>query len=548
MASAYDAEINSIYYNIVAKAKLATVTYGNTKYTGSVTIPATVTYNDVVCNVTAIGGSAFSGCSGLRSVTIPESVTTIGNAAFHDCSILKYVTIPTSVTSIEAWAFRGCSGLTSVTIPNSVTSVGTGTFYGCSDLRSVTIPNSVTSIGEYAFYNCSSLTSVTIGNSVTYIGGGAFSKCNNLNDIFCFAENVPETSSDAFKNDYSYSYSLYVPAASIDFYRTTAPWSGFKIKSLVNHIDGIYYALNTVTKQAIVSSGDIKYTGSVVIPETVVNDGVTYSVTSIGSEAFRYCPDLTSVTIGTSVTSIGEKAFYNCSGLTSVTIGTSVTSISSNAFYGCSGLTSVNIPNSVTYIGGGAFSGCSGLTSVTIPNSVTTIGEGAFSSCKELTDVYCYAENVLSASINAFKNSYIEYATLYVPETSVSAYQSTEPWSGFGTIKTLSGDIPEIPKCATPTIAFVDGEVTFDCETEGVEFVSHVEMPLSFDSNSDKFSLSTTCIVNVYATKDGYENSDIATKVINVSGSDAKKGDVNEDGSVNGTDIQEVINIIVNTE
>ena len=114
---------------------------------------------------------------------------------------------------------------------------------------------------------------------------------------------------------------------------------------------------------------------------------------------------------------------------------------------------------------------------------------------------------------------------------------------------TTGGSEPVVDKCATPTISFVDGKVSFDCETEGVEFVSHVEMPSSFDSNSDNFSLSTTCIVSVYAKKEGYENSEVATKEIPLGGGTAgKKGDVNEDGTVNGTDIQEVINIIVKGE
>ena len=145
-------------------------------------------------------------------------------------------------------------------------------------------------------------------------------------------------------------------------------------------IDGINYEFNAETKQAIVTYKR-NYSGEVVIPESVEHEGITYSVTSIGEEAFYECSGLTSVTIGNSVTSIGDRAFYECDGLTSVTIPNSVTSIGSGVFDGCSGLTSVTIPNSVTSIGSGAFSGCSGLTSVTIPNSVTSIGDSAFEGC-----------------------------------------------------------------------------------------------------------------------------------------------------------------------
>ena len=147
-------------------------------------------------------------------------------------------------------------------------------------------------------------------------------------------------------------------------------------------INGIRYSLNDETLEAEVAKkyGE-KYSGDIIIPETVDYDGKTYSVISIDKYAFEYCSGLTSVTIGNSVTNIDDYAFYECSGLTSVTIGNSVTSIGRFAFAYCSGLTSVTIGNSVTSIGVNSFSGCSGLTSVTIPNSVTSIGTGAFGGC-----------------------------------------------------------------------------------------------------------------------------------------------------------------------
>ena len=133
--------------------------------------------------LTSIGKLAFSCCSGLTSVTIPNSVESIGEEAFQGCSGLTSVTIPNSVTSIGQFVFLGCSGLTSVTIPNSVTSIEDGAFSGCSGLTSVTIPNSVTSIGQYAFSDCYRLTSVTIPNSVTSIGKSAFYRCINMTSV-----------------------------------------------------------------------------------------------------------------------------------------------------------------------------------------------------------------------------------------------------------------------------------------------------------------------------------------------------------------------------
>ena len=144
-----------------------------------------------------------------------------------------------------------------------------------------------------------------------------------------------------------------------------------------------------------------RYTGKVVIPESVTYNNKTYSVTSIDSDAFLSCSELTSVTIPESVTSIGSEAFDGCKNLTSVNIPNSVTSIDDYAFDGCSGLTSVIIGNSVTSIGDCAFLSCSGLTSVTIPNSVTSIGSEAFRSCSVLTSV-TIPNSVTSIGRNAF--------------------------------------------------------------------------------------------------------------------------------------------------
>ena len=108
-----------------------------------------------------------------------------------------------------------------------MTSIGDTAFDRCSGLTSVTIPNSVTSIGNYAFEYCSGLTSITIPNSVTSIGWNAFSGCIGLKDVYCLAEDVPETSSSAFKSSPTGSATLHVPASDLEAYKTTVPWNGF---------------------------------------------------------------------------------------------------------------------------------------------------------------------------------------------------------------------------------------------------------------------------------------------------------------------------------
>ena len=193
LSYAYDyAFIDDIYYYI-SNGEATVTQHSWYPYTGFVNIPKSVTYQDKNYSVTSIGEAAFSGCSRLTSITIPNSVTSIGSRAFESCSGLTSITIPNSVTSIGGYTFRDCSSLTSVTIPNSVTSIGYSAFEGCSSMTSVTIPNSVTSIGGGVFEGCSSLTSIIIPNSVTSIGYSAFEGTawyNNQPDGLVYAGKV----------------------------------------------------------------------------------------------------------------------------------------------------------------------------------------------------------------------------------------------------------------------------------------------------------------------------------------------------------------------
>ena len=125
VASAYDFQVDSIYYNVTSETDLTVeVTSGENGYSGEVVIPETVSYNEKTYNVTSIGDGAFGSCRGLTSIVIPNSVTSIGDGAFYRCRGLTSIVIPNSVTSIEKNAFNECFRLTSVTIPNSVTSIG----------------------------------------------------------------------------------------------------------------------------------------------------------------------------------------------------------------------------------------------------------------------------------------------------------------------------------------------------------------------------------------------------------------------------------------
>ena len=219
------------------------------------TMPANTSFT-IDAGTLQICGGAFSGCSGLTSVTIPNSVTLIGVGAFEPligvgaferCTGLTSVTIPNSVTSIGGSAFERCTGLTSVTISNSVTSIGSSAFSYCSGLTSVTIPNSVTSIGNSAFSGCSGLTSVTIPASVTSIGYQAFFGCTGLTFVTCYAETPP-----AIYSSFSRQDTLRVPYKSIKAYRADAFWGNFKViqgigATLIDNVEEVTVKADTTT-------------------------------------------------------------------------------------------------------------------------------------------------------------------------------------------------------------------------------------------------------------------------------------------------------------
>lgn len=351
-------------------------------------------------------------------------------------------------------------------------------------LETIILPNSITFIGSCVFYNCNHLKTITIPKNVTGISNRAFANSLALTSI------VVESGNQNYDSRNNCN-------AIVD-----------------NNNQLIAGCKNTI------------------IPN---------SVTSIGAYAFEGCCGLTSINIPDNMTSIGDYAFYGCSGLNSIDIPDDVTSIGDMVFSDCSSLTSITIPNNVTSIGDGAFQNCSSLIYVTLPNNLTSIGSYAFYRCTNLTDVYCSAENVPSAEATAFYE--LHNISLHVPYASRDAYKTTIPWNVFKSYLVLSStDTQESTKCSKPKISIVDGKVTFDCETSYVTYHWSISSPSGTNGNSYNMSMGLLPItIYVYATKDGYQNSEVATYKFS-----GLVGDVDGDGLVNVADHVKLSEIIMN--
>ncbi len=341
----------------------------------------------------AKAGTAFVGCSSIRSVTLRGDMVTVPELFPDAYQVLDEVVVLPGTEDLISGFMDGCSMVSRMVLPDGLSNIGNLAFSGCVDLESVTIPNSVTNIGYDAFYGCAGLTEVAIPSSVSSVGQCAFVGCSNLSYVAVPASVVERKFTDVFDADLS-------------------AW--VEVAKGVTHI-------------GVSTFKDCRWLTGVTIPN---------SVASIGTSAFSGCSGLIEVDIPSSVTSIGSSAFSGCSGLTEIDIPSSVTSIGSSAFSGCSGLAEIDIPSSVTSIGLGAFAGCTGLLRVTVPASVldrgfanvfdadlatrveiaegvVLIGDSAFSGCSNLTEV-SIPSSVTSIGSSAFRGC-TGLATMKIP-------------------------------------------------------------------------------------------------------------------------------------
>ena len=336
----------------------------------------------------------------LTDLVIPEGITTIGLYKFNNCKSLKSVTIPSSVTSIGSSAFKGCSGLTSVTIPSSVTSIGSSAFEGCRGLTSVTIPSSVTSIGSSAFRGCSALA-----------------------DVYVLGINAPDLNTKAFDGNAA-GRRIHVNGTNLEEYlKSTSVWCTYE--SDIYTIDGteVDVIMYTTTDGVAVELNKTYDFGVTRLFKNYYENGrgkivFTKKVSKIGSNTFKDCTNLATITIPDSVIGIGDHAFAGCSNLSEVVFADEIVSVGASAFENCTSLSNVEVPNLESWcridfadqystplccsgslvVGGETLGSClvipeevsrlysyafynCGTDSITVPSSVTSIEPHAFEGC-----------------------------------------------------------------------------------------------------------------------------------------------------------------------
>ena len=570
---------------------------------GSYTFQSCIGLTSVIIpnNVKSIGDYAFYGCSGLTSVIIGSGVLSIGSYAFYDTNIkkaiwltntppsgynnvscavnyvsndqfnisnkvvykflssnfvvdgIRYVPVSPSDRTCDAIDCTYDASIENINIGETVTNkgvtltvkkvnpytcynnkhtkdlklglsgeIGDYAFYGCDNLESAELGQNIPSIGNSAFCGCSKLNSIVIPDAVTSLGANAFSYCATMKSAII--GNGIETI-----NQYTFSGCSSLPALSIP--------------------------------QTVTTIGDYAFTNCTSLANVTIADSEnTLTLGSNGSSPiFSSCP-LDYVYIGRDISyqtgsNYGYSPFYRNTSLRAVKITDSETEISENEFYGCTNLQQVEIGDGVTTIGNWAFSGCSSLKYFAFGSQMATIGQEAFSDCTAIEEIISKAQTPPVCGSQALEDINIFECKLYVPDGCTAAYEEADQWKNFffkeegeGTLP-QGGDNPDGPKkCETPTITVDGSSVKFDCKTSGVIF--HYTITSS-DAKSDitnsGFEVKNSYTISVYASKEGYVDSDVAKSTFEI-GRSGVFGDLTGDGVVNVADHVKLSSIIMNQD
>lgn len=375
-------------------------------YSGDINIPSEVVFNGRTYKVVAIGDHAFSECTSLGNIIIPQSVESIGFGAFSYSNISE-ISLPDNLKSIGAAAFRD-SDIKEIIIPESVKDIETTIFANCRKLQKVQIlTKQIDGIPDNTFDGCSSLKEVNLPSSVKYLGKSAFYDTQSLEQL-----DIPSSCTEIGSNCFYYSGLTYI-----------------KIPDGVTELKGEMFAncnnLETVDLPQTLSNFDKKaFYGCSKLKVINIPNGIT----EISSQCFSYCISLAEVIFPNTLKCINADAFSNCSSLKRICIPEGTTLVDSQAFYGCS-ISELSLPSTLQKIGGWAF-GISELQELILPEALTEIGSYAFDDCI-IPKVVCMGSIPIECEENVFNNDTYLYGTLYVPDGCAASYKTSKPWNSF---------------------------------------------------------------------------------------------------------------------
>ena len=424
-------------------------------------IASTVTYKGISMNAKNIQPYLAYNNKFIKSLEV-DIDGQLSDYAFQNCSNMSTAKLGEKVSAIGNYAFSGCSSLESIEIPDTVKTLGSYAFQDCSVLKSAKMGSGIETINEYTFAGCKSLLDVKIGNNVKKINQYAFTQCSELPSII-----IPQS---------------------------------------VTEIGNVVFRYCTQLKNVIIENSDSELK-------------LGYNYNSGYKSLFSDCP-LDSVYIGRNISynissSYGYSPFYRNTSLRAVKITDKETEISANEFYGCSNLQRVIIGDGVTTISDYAFSGCQSLKFFTFGTQVKTIGKEAFSDCTSVVEIASKAQTPPTCGTQALDDINKWNCKLFVPAGCIAAYQAADQWKDFFFTEEGEGSgETETKKCEKPTISYTNGKLTYYCETEGAMCQSTITDADIKSYSGNEVQLTATYNISVYATKAGYDNSDVATATL----------------------------------
>lgn len=350
-----------------------------------INIGSTVSYRNVEMKVLSVNDYTCYDNDNIQHLEISNQGS-IGSSAFTDCGNLSSATLLNN-GRIQGNAFQNCTALAELTLGDCISSIGQYAFDGCKSLVEVIIPDAVTELSDYSFQGCSSIQSFTIGQNVSQIGYDVWNGCSSLTDI-------------------------------------TIPANTLKI-------------------------GNYSFQGCSSLSQLFVADRKEkLSLGSNGSKSFfSDCP-LDYVYIGGKISyntssNYGYSPFYRNTSLRSVVITDEEDTLYDNEFYGCTNLQEVKLGDGVKQIGNWAFSGCAKLQSFTFGSGLESIGKEAFSDCTSMTKLISEAQVPPTCGAQALEDINKWDCTLYVPASSIAAYQSADQWKDFFFVESNEGMVDD---------------------------------------------------------------------------------------------------------